>query len=296
MTDIAFLGDPAVKARALSRLRNHIAAGSFVIFPAWENGKANIVGALVEADDKQAVADQYGYPIAFVTALEGIVNAFRYGPQTEQFVEALLVRTPVGADLSRIVSQVLVRILEGPEIVALTARNTEIERLRLAVIALHEQVISGNAPGRNDWKAVRMASIAASDALALDGPLRMSSMIVEAAAWPSTMRTVLHDTLGACGRLESHQCMATIGWTEADESRVFKIREQAEVDGRMAELTGLDRVLALLDADDPALARGFRQRLKEFEKLGEVYRSTGLMVIDLIEQAPVAALSRTYLI
>lgn len=289
MTDIAFLGEPAVKAQALARLRSHFAAGTFVIFPAWEDGKANVIGALVEADDKQAFAEQYGYPVALVTALEGIVNAFKFGPESEGFADAFLERTPVGADLSLVVPQLLISLLNRSDIVALTTRHAEVERCRQAVIALHQRVIAGGVPDRKEWKSERMASIAASDTVVDHPHLRMAGLIVEAAAWPATMRTVLHDTLGACGRLEIQLIMDAIGWTEADESRVFKIREKAEVDGRMAELSGLDRVLGLLDADDPELARGFRERLEQFEKLGDNYRAVGWKIIDLIEQAPVPA-------
>lgn len=286
MADVAFLGDPAIKAQALARLRSHIAAGTFVIFPAWEDGKANVIGALVQADDKQAFAEQYGYPIAFSTALELIVNAFRVLPAAQDFVEAMLERTPVGADLSRVVSQALVFLLERPDTVALTARHAEIESHRRSVVALHQRAIADEEPDRTEWKAVRMAAVAASDTVIDDAHLRMAGMIVEAAAWPATVRSVLHDTLGACGRLEGQQLMDAIDWTEADESRVFKIRDQAEGEQRMAELSGLDRVLALLDADDPELARGFRRRLEQFERMGETYRTIGWKLIDLFEQAP----------
>lgn len=287
MTDIAFLGDPAVKAQALARLRRHIAAGTFVIFPAWEDGKANVIGALVEADDKHAFSEQYGYPVALATALEGIVNAFKFGPDAEGFVDAFFERTPVGADLSLVVSQVLVSLLNRSEVVAQTVRHAEVERCRQAVVALHDRVIAGGEPERKEWKSERMASIAASDTIVDNVHLHMAGLIIEAAAWPATMRTVLHDTLGACGRFESRSVMDAIGWTEADESRVFKIREQAEADGRMAGLSGLDRVLGLLDADDPELARGFRERLQQFEKMGANYRDVGWQIIELIEQAPI---------
>jgi hypothetical protein len=288
MTDIAFLGDPAIKAQALTRLRSHIAAGTFVIFPAWSDGKANIIGALVEADDKLAFADRYGYPIALTMALEGIVNAFRFGSSSEEFVKALLERTPVGGDLSNVVSQVLTYLLERSDIVTLTAQNAEVEQCRCAVVALHQSLIAGKVPDRKEWKAVRMASVAASDAITSKTFPHLASLIVEAAAWPATMRSVLHDALGACGRLESQRVMNSIGWTEEDEGRVFKIRDQAEVDGRMAELEGLDRVLALLDNDDPELASGFRERLEHFGKLGEFYRTVGWKIVDFIEQAPVS--------
>ncbi|MBU0557306.1 MAG: hypothetical protein KKD64_03230 [Alphaproteobacteria bacterium] len=289
MTDIAFLGDAAIKTQALARLRSHIEAGTFVIFPAWEDGKANVIGALVEADDKQAFAQQYGYPIAFATALEMIVNAFKVVPAAEDFVGALLERTPVGADLSRVVPQVLAYLLERPDIVALTARHAEMERCRRSVLALHQRVIAGEEPDRKEWKSARLAAVATSDTITDDAHARLAGLIVEAAAWPATMRSVLHDTLGACGRLEIQLMMDAIGWTDADESRVFKIREQAEVDGRMADLEGLDRVLALLDHDDPELARGFRERLDQFSKLGETYQTVGWKFVELIEQAPPAA-------
>ena len=57
----------------------------------------------------------------------------------------------------------------------------------------------------------------------------------------------------------------------------------------MAELNGLDRVLGLLDADAPQLAKGFRERLAAFESLGADYRNVGRRLIELFEQAPIAA-------
>lgn len=215
-----------------------------------------------------------------------IVNAFKTLPAAQEFVEALLERTPVGADLSGVVSQALVFLLERPEIVALVAPHAQVEQCRQAVLGLHQRVIAGDEPDRKEWKSIRLASVAASDIIVDDASAHMASLIIESAAWPASMRSVLHDTLGACGRLESQQLMDAIGWSEADESRVFKIRDKAEGEGRMAELEGLDRVLALLDHDDPALARGFRERLDQFKKMGEVYRTVGWKIVDFIEQAP----------
>ena len=97
MEGIAFHGDPAVKAQALERLRSHIAGGSFVYFPAWEDGKANVIGAVVEADDTPAYADRLGYPLALADALPMFVNGFRPQTEAERFAIAWLDRTPVGA-------------------------------------------------------------------------------------------------------------------------------------------------------------------------------------------------------
>ncbi len=289
MADIAFHGDPAVKAQALSRLRSHIAAGTFVYFPAWEAGKANAIGAVVEADDISRYAEELGYPLAIANVLGALVNAFKGLDAAAEFAEAWLARTPVGADLSNVVSKILVVLLEQRQLAELTRQTETIEESRQAVLALHRRAISGDAPDRREWKAVRLAAVAASDATADDPDAKIAGSIVEAAAWPGSMRSVLNDTLGALGNLETRLILQKIGWTEADESRVFRIREQAEVDGRMAELNGLDRVLGLLDADAPQLAKGFRERLAAFESLGADYRNVGRTLIELFEQAPIAA-------
>ncbi|RZF65422.1 hypothetical protein EWE75_05490 [Sphingomonas populi] len=289
MTDIAFQGDPAVKDMALARLRRHIADGSFVFYPAWEEGKANVIGAIVEADDQTAFAERLGYPIALVTALESIVNAYQTLPVAQTYVTDWFEQTPVGADLSRVVSQVLLSILERSDLVTLTAPHAELERCRQAVIALHRREIDGDAADRKGWKVERLAAVAASDAITDGSFAHLAGLIVEAAAWPATMRTVLSDTLDACGRLELRRETGAIGWTEALESRAYKIREKAEIDGRMAELSGIDRMLGLLDAEDPELGQHFRQRLECFERLGHINRLVGRQIVELMRQAPVVA-------
>lgn len=288
MTEIAFQGDPQIKDLALTRLRRHMADGSFDFFPTWEDGKANVIGAVVEADDKAAFAERLGYPLALVFALEPMVHAFQTLPEAEEFVLDWFERTPIGADLSLLVSRVLVLILERPDLVVLTAEHAEIERCRQAVISLHRREIGGDTPDRKAWKVERLAAVAASDSITDGSFAHLAGLIVEAAAWPASMRTVLSDTLSACGRLEVRRESEAIGWTEALESRVYHIREKAEVDGRMAELSGMDRLLGLLDADDPELARHFCQRVECFKNFGDVSRTVGRQIVTLMEQAPIA--------
>jgi hypothetical protein len=289
MTDIAFQGDPAIKDMALARLRRHIADGSFAFYPAWEDGKANVIGAVVEADDKTAFAERLGYPVALVTTLEAIVHAYQELPVAQDYVLDLFERTAVGADLSTLVSQALLTILERSDLAALTSPHAELERCRQAVISLHRREVDGDTPDRKAWKAERMAAVAASDAITDGSFAHLAGLIVEAAAWPASMRTVLKDTLDAFGGLEMRREIQSIGWTDALESRVFQIREKAEVDGRMDELSGIDRVFGLLDADDPDLARHFRQRIECAKGFGHVSRTVGRQIVALIEQAPTVA-------
>lgn len=289
MADIAFHGDPAIKAQALERLGRHIAAGSFVYFPAWEDGKANVIGAVVEADDTPGYAERLGYPVALAETLPLFVNGFRPQVEAGRFAQAWLERTPVGADLTLIVSQLVLDLLANSELMVLARAHPAIEQSRLAIMALHQRAIDGDEPDRKTWKAARLAAVAATDALAEGAFDRRAGQVVEAAAWPGTMRTVLRDTLSALGTLEMHLALARGGWTAEDESRVFRIREQAEKDGYKAEFSGLHRVLAILDADHPELADRFRQRVERMEESSERYRSEGWKTIAMMERAPLVA-------
>ncbi|PTR07760.1 MULTISPECIES: hypothetical protein [unclassified Novosphingobium] len=286
---IAFHGDPLVKAQALDRLQGHVAAGSFVYFPAWENGNANVIGAVVEADDTPAYAERLGYPLALAETLPMLVNGFRPQPEAVRFALAWLERTPVGADLTTIVSQLVLDLLANADLVKLTERYPDVEQSRQAIMALHRRVIDGDEPDRKTWKAARLAAVAATDAVDEAALERRAAQVVEAAAWPGTMRTVLRDTLNGLGTAELHLSLSEAGWTEENESRVFHIRQQAETDGYKAELSGLDRVLAILDADHPALAEQFRVRLDLMEESSARYRALAWKAIELMEQAPIAA-------
>lgn len=289
MAVIAFHGDPLVKAQALDRLQRHVAAGSFVYFPAWENGNANVIGAVVEADDTPAYAERLGYPLALAETLPMLVNGFRPQPEAVRFALAWLERTPVGADLTTIVSQLVLDLLANADLVKLTERYPDVEQSRQAIMALHRRAIDGDEPDRKTWKAARLAAVAATDAVDEAALERRAAQVVEAAAWPGTMRTVLRDTLNGLGTAELHLSLSEAGWTEENESRVFHIRQQAETDGYKAELSGLDRVLAILDADHPALAEQFRVRLDLMEESSARYRALAWKAIELMEQAPIAA-------
>ncbi|MDR6511006.1 hypothetical protein J2792_001878 [Novosphingobium capsulatum] len=289
MAVIAFHGDPLVKAQALDRLQRHVTAGSFVYFPAWENGNANVIGAVVEADDTPAYAERLGYPLALAETLPMLVNGFRPQPEAVRFALAWLERTPVGADLTTIVSQLVLDLLANADLVKLTERYPDVEQSRQAIMALHRRAIDGDEPDRKTWKAARLAAVAATDAVDEAALERRAAQVVEAAAWPGTMRTVLRDTLNGLGTAELHLSLSEAGWTEENESRVFHIRQQAETDGYKAELSGLDRVLAILDADHPALAEQFRVRLDLMEESSARYRALAWKAIELMEQAPIAA-------
>ncbi len=291
MTDaIAFHGDPVVKAQALERLRAHISAGTFVYFPAWQDGNANAIGAIVEADDTPGYAAMLGYPIALAETLPMLVNGFRPRSEAAAFAYAWLERTPVGADLSTVVSRAILSLMDKAELSAITGRHPALDDSRVAIMALHQRVIDGDEPDRKQWKAARLAAVAATDAIAEDQSLaRKAGAVIESAAWPGTMRTVLRDTLNASGSLYLHLSLGDMGWTPEEESRVYQLREQAEKGGYKAEFEGLARVYAILDADHPELAVRFRQRCERMENSAGTYVNAGWQLIEAMEAAPIVS-------
>lgn len=294
MTAIAFHGDPAIKARARAALGAHVTAGTFVYFPAWNDGKANAIGAIVEADDTPAYAAGLGYPPALADTLPIFINGIRPLDEAAAFALAWLERTPVGADLSTIVSQLILTLLDRPDLSAMASRHAALEDSRQTIMALHRRVIGGDEPDRKQWKTARLAAVGATDAIAEDQALaRRAAAVVEAAAWPGSMRTVLRDTLNASGSLTLYLSLAEMEWTTEEEARAYRIREQAEKDGYMAELQGFDRYFAILDTDHPELGARFRMRCDRMAKADQIYGATGWTAIAAMEAAPVIAATGT---
>lgn len=281
----AFHGDPAIKEGALARLRRHVEAGTFRFGPAWSEQGASALGAAIEGDDPRIYSERLGYPLPLVLILDAIVNEFPNLAEAASFAEAWLERTPVGGDLSRIVPETLIAILDDPSLAQITARAPRVEQARQAVLDLHRRALGGEEVTREQWKTARSAALAANDEEGLDRVVRAAGSVAEAAAWPAATRTVLKDATAARGGLDLKLALAEIGWTDDDERRVFRIMEAAA--GRMTDLEGLERVLAILDADHPELALHFRERLDKFDALSSASVALGQDILLRLAAAPV---------
>jgi len=245
----------------------------------------------MEADDTPGYAARLGYPVALAEALPTFVNGVRPLNKAAAFADAWLERTPVGADLSKVVSHMILDALNQSSLADLTRGYPSLEESRQAVIALHQGVLRGDEPDRKAWKSARLAAVAATDGLAENELFaRKAGAVVEAAAWPGTMRSALRDTLHASVALSLKLSLAEIDWTDEDEGCVFRIRDQAEKDGYKAEFEGLARVYAILDADHPELAERFRARVARLEGSFALYEAAGWVAIGFMERAPFAAM------
>lgn len=286
---LAFNGDPAFKADAIAKLRIHVANGTFLYStPADPTLGASAISSIVESGEAQEYAERLGYPVGLALVLHTIVNSYRNLSEAANFAEAWLDRTPVGADLSRIVPEAVVAILEDPGLIEITRRHDPIEEARLSILNLHHGALGGETISRRDWKEARSAALAATDGAPEDRLLRAASSVAEAAAWPGSMRTILADTMAARAGLELRAVLGEIGWTDRDENRVFEIMDAAQ--GRHANLKGVERVHAVLEEDDPELAPRFRQRLEKVGQLGAPNIAVGERLLESLSTAPVSAL------
>jgi hypothetical protein len=285
MTNIAFHGDPSVKEKALSRLKEHIAAGTFRYNPAWSEKGASALGSVIEDSDPDVYAATTGFPIPLVMILDRLVNDLKGGLEVASaFAVAWLEGTPVGADLSDIVTRTLIFILEDPTLVSHSIQSASVEQCRLQVLDIHRRTLAGEGVARQEWRRARSSALEASDSVFNEKLVRAVGLVVEAAAWPGDMRTVLSDALGARAGLDIKLALAEINWTDEDENRVLHTMDNAE--GRETHLEGLERVFAVLGADDPAFEVRMRQRVKQAEKFSVSNAVVGRFILDELAKAP----------
>jgi hypothetical protein len=282
---IAFHGKASVKEQALERMRAHIDAGTFRYSPPWGEKGGSAMGLIIEGSDPQLYAERMGFPLPLVAVLDSLVNA-RHGdlPEATTFALAWLERTPVGADLAPVVTQSLISILSDPTLTEISVTQAPIETQRQAVLALHRRELMGETVSAAEWKKVRKAATAANDALPEDEKLlRTVARAVESAAWPGSMRSVLTDTLSARGRLDINLALQEIGWSDEDERRVYSIMEAAE--GRETHLEGLERVYAVIAAEDPAFAERARVRTAQHQKFSAFSNKFGDFLLETLAAA-----------
>lgn len=289
MSDVAFHGNAQLKEETLARLRKHVADGRFFWNDpdGYDKGASIITCATEGVDDPQAFAEKLGYPVGLAIALNEIVNSFSNLEELASFCDAWLARTLPGADLSRVIPGTLVAILDDEALRGVTVGYPAIDAAREAVLALHRRALDGDTVERAEWKAARAAALAASEG-STDITARDVGAVAEAAAWPSTMRTVLVDTIVAIMRHDVREQLAGIGWTDhegdSDENRVLYIMEAAH--DRRTDLDGLDRVYAVLDEDHPEFGARFRVRIKQAEFFGRTIKKTGFDIVERLGAAP----------
>src|ERR1019366_3865717 len=97
----AFHGDPAIKQKYLTRVKNHRLADEIIHGKYWENGKGCAVGCTVHSNQHAAYESELGIPRILARLEDGIFESLSNGlalTWPERFLEAI----KPGTDLSMV--------------------------------------------------------------------------------------------------------------------------------------------------------------------------------------------------
>lgn len=108
----AFLNDPAIKGKYLSRVKAHASADELVKGLYWENGKGCAVGCTVHSSNHGAYETELGIP-GWLARLEDVIFEGLPNKSAMKWPEKFLRAIPVGGDLNVVKSPFLIFVLES---------------------------------------------------------------------------------------------------------------------------------------------------------------------------------------
>lgn len=201
----AFLGDAALKAATLDRVRNRWEARQIMplIYLKWspEHGLASLTGTIAETADPQAFAPRTGIPLELALLCETLINAGitfvddadaplgvalegddRIWSFGTEWLEAL----DVEDDLSRAVPRFLPVFLTGifsDDIPLVQHASREVRETAGDIVRLWERELRDEAVSRQEWRSVRARALSASEACT-DPEGYPFAELVESLPWP----------------------------------------------------------------------------------------------------------------
>jgi hypothetical protein len=163
---VAYHGDPAIKAQYLERVRAHRAADELVKGQYWEEGKGCAVGCTIHGNDHSRYETELGIPREVAQLEDSIFEGLPNG-QALRWPERFLAAIQPGADLSLVWPRFAAWLLVDPTDGVIRFARTDREREAIeAVAALHERVVAGDSPRRDEWDAAGAAARDAAGATA----------------------------------------------------------------------------------------------------------------------------------
>lgn len=202
----AFLGDPALKATMVERVRARWTQRQ--VFPLaylkWrtDGGIVSLSGALAETQVPEAFVERTGLPVELATLCEGLVNsgvefiedehahrgmAVRGGESILGFAIEWLDAVPVGADLGSVVPRFMHGFLSSvlePGFAMAAHVSPGVRACARRVLDLWAREAGGAPVAPQEWRSVRTDALRAADDH--DDPWgHVPSELVESLAWPA---------------------------------------------------------------------------------------------------------------
>ena len=159
MTMLAFHDDPAIKAKYVNRMKDHIAADQVIQKLSWEEetNSGCAVGCTLNSYSHEAYEEELGIPEALARLEDSIFEGLpvRDAPA---FALGFLTAIHPGADLSMVTSRMCHWMLTSPDL-DLQGKATEAGRSAIVTVAtLYSQRIAGNEPSDTEWSSARSAA------------------------------------------------------------------------------------------------------------------------------------------
>lgn len=210
----------------LARIDDAISQDRLVPFlPRDPDGSQTLIECLAGEDaDAASIARTYGYPLSLILLWAAQGRPLFHAEGTARFLDwarGFVEETPVGGDLSMVPTRLILWMLDHPLVIGGEAS------LGHALQALHRRDLTGDAPARSDWAALREQAMQQVDVAPEGRP--DPARFYEAAAWSARAgRSVLTSAADAWAMVTAAK--PDIGWTTQDEERMRLIFE-----GLMAE-------------------------------------------------------------
>jgi hypothetical protein len=153
---IAFHGKKSIKDKYLKRVKAHYDADEIAHGIYWENGKGCAVGCTVEnnSDAHEAMEKELGIP-QILAYLEDVLFEEMKNGDAKQFPLQFLEAIPVGADLSKIVPQLVIWQFEDAEHGLRNIKEVQEDKEAMGwceeVVALYKRELTGDKPTEDEY-------------------------------------------------------------------------------------------------------------------------------------------------
>jgi hypothetical protein len=287
----AFHADPALKREMLARLKTHALRGEVInAANVWKDGKGGPVSCMVHDTDFAVWQERTGIPKAVGAALD-VVASYMDGPdQAADFAAEWVEAVEVGQDLRGVAPALLAWLLSDSEHGILRSVERDAARLTIGAVAdLHRRTAVGDVPPEAEWRAARVAAMAATDAVESSFQKAIAAA-GEAAAWnPETSAAVVSDAVRAWDSLLSLRVPDLMGRGAIVDREIkewlARLRAAAEKDGLPAPNMS-EHDLCVTHPAAVALRRAYTEQVRQAQREDRRRLAEALLTMTVRSASP----------